>query len=110
MRARAQHDEQVGGVVAGGRDQPLGALDARLPQGLVLGGVALEDDVALVHRPLHPFGVALDDHEGLARLAQLLGRLVADAAQAGEDHVFRQRRHFSLHLPLPPFAARPHLD
>ena len=98
-RARAEgHVERVGVGVEGGHEDR-GAVDARLPQDVVGGGVAEDVEVG---RVVEAVLVAVDEDDVLARAGQLVGGRPAHPAEAADDDVPGQSVDLALH------AAPPH--
>ena len=106
---RGQHDEDVFGVVAGGGDQPLGAVQSRVGQHLFVRRVALDGEEPLVAGAKHVVDHVVDDDEGDRLDAQLLGDASSEAAVTADDEMavqFPKHAFILLLFPVrPPFAG-----
>ncbi len=95
--ARAQRDEDIGGVVrqhGGERPRPV---DAGILQDGLVGGVALNAEMAGLAGLLDPALALFEHHDLGAAVFQRLGEFDADAAIAADDDVVVQFVDFSLH-------------
>src|SRR5215211_5752732 len=85
--AGREHDEDVFGVGVHGGDEAPSPPDAGRFEHAVVGGLAEQYEVALLHALLDRFVVLLDDNEGYAVEGELSGHLAPDPTVAAQDVV-----------------------
>src|SRR5829696_7702090 len=85
--AGREHDEDVIGVGVHGGDEALCPPEAGLLEHVIVGGLAEQDEVAILHTLLDRFAVLLDDNEGYAVEGELSGHLAPDPTVAAQDVV-----------------------
>src|SRR5918995_13770 len=85
--AGREHDEDVIGVGVHGGDEAPCPPKAGLLEHVVVGGLAEQDQVALLHTLLYRLGFLLDNNEGYVVEGELSSHLAADPAVAAQDVV-----------------------